>query len=228
MTDISTLASSLSSTTSSSTASAASSALGASSLSMNDFLKLMTTQLQAQDPFNPMDNTQMASQLAQYSSVAGIQQLNTTLSSIQSDVAGSRVGDAASWIGKKALVSGTTATPLSDGSYAGTVTLPSAVSSMTVSLVDSSGTVVHSQSYGTEAAGDMDFSWDGKDASGNVASGSALKIVVTAKDASGAVVTPSQTASWAAIGGVQSPANGSTKLVTPLGTIDPTAALQLS
>jgi flagellar basal-body rod modification protein FlgD len=227
MTDLSTL-SSVASGAGTTAASSVSGAVGASSMSMNDFLKLMTTQLKAQDPFNPMDNTQMASQLAQYSSVAGIQQLNTTLSSIASEVSGSRVGDAASWIGKKALVSSPTATPLSDGSYAGTVTLPSAVSGMTVSLVDATGNVVHSQSYGAQAAGDVDFAWDGKDATGNVASGSPLRIVVAAKDASNAAVTPSQTASWAAIGGVQSPANGSTKLVTPLGTIDPTAALQLS
>ena len=68
MTDLSTL-SSVASGAGTTTANSVSNALGASSLSMNDFLKLMTTQLQAQDPFNPMDNTQMASQLAQYSKI---------------------------------------------------------------------------------------------------------------------------------------------------------------
>lgn len=228
MTDVTSLASSLTSSAASSATNgnSVSNALSSSSLSMNDFLKLMTTQLQTQDPFNPMDNTQMASQLAQFSSVAGISEMNQSLKSLATQLTGSRVSDAASWIGKKALLSGATATPLADGSYQGQVTLPAAVSGMTVSLVDATGAVVHSQSYGAQASGNVDFSWDGKKADGSVASGSPLKVVVNATDASGAAVTPT-IATWAAIGGVQSPASGTTKLVTPLGTIDPTAALQL-
>ena len=199
----------------------------AGSLNMNDFLKLMTTQLQAQDPFNPMDNTQMAAQLAQFSSVAGISQMNTSLQSIASELTGSRIGDAASWIGKQALVAGSTATPLADGSYSGAITLPSAAASVSYSLIDASGNVVHTESLGAEGAGNVPFSWNGKDAGGNVVSGGGpLKLVITAKNAAGAAVIPT-TATWAAIGGVQSPASGTTKLVTPLGLIDPTAALQL-
>lgn len=229
MTDTSSIASSLTSSVSGAAASASNSvsgALSSSNLSMNDFLKLMTTQLQAQDPFNPMDNTQMAAQLAQFSSVAGISEMNQSLQSLTTELSGSRVSDAASWIGKKALVAGSTATPLADGSYQGQITVPSAVSNLTVSLVDASGAVVHTQSLGAQPSGNVDFSWDGKDANGNVASGNALKVVVTAQDGTGATVTPT-TATWAAIGGVQSPASGTTKLVTPLGTIDPTSALQL-
>ena len=223
MTDIASTITSAANTASSAVGSALSTA---GSLNMNDFLKLMTTQLQAQDPFNPMDNTQMAAQLAQFSSVAGISEMNTSLQSLTSELSGSRIGDAASWIGKQALVSGSTATPLSDGSYGGTITLPSAAASVSYSLVDASGAVVHTESMGAQGAGDVSFDWNGKDANGNAVSGGPLKLVVTAKDASGATLTPT-TATWAAIGGVQSPASGSTKLVTPLGLIDPTAALQL-
>lgn len=206
---------------------AASSALASSSsLGMTDFLKLMTTQLQTQDPFNPMDNTQMAAQLAQFSSVAGISEMNTTLKGLAGELQGSRVGDAASWIGRSALVGGSTVTPLADGSYNGQVTLPSAVAGVTIALVDGSGQVVHSQTLGAQPAGDVPFSWDGKDASGKAVASGALKMIVTAKDASGAAVTPTL-ASWTAIGGVQSPASGATKLVTPLGLIDPADALQL-
>ena len=224
MTDIASTITSAANTASSAVGSALSTA---GSLNMNDFLKLMTTQLQAQDPFNPMDNTQMAAQLAQFSSVAGISEMNTSLQSLTSELSGSRIGDAASWIGKQALVSGSTATPLSDGSYGGTITLPSAAASVSYSLVDASGAVVHTESMGAQGAGDVSFDWNGKDANGNAVSrGGPLKLGGTAKDASGATLTPT-TATWAAIGGVQSPASGSTKLVTPLGLIDPTAALQL-
>ena len=197
-----------------------------SALNMTDFLKLMTTQLKNQDPFNPMDNSQMAAQMAQFSSVAGIAEMNTSLKSLATELTGSRVGDAASWIGRSALVESDTATPLSDGSYQGQITLPSSASNLSLSLVDAGGNVVHSQDLGARAAGTIDFAWDGKDAAGNAIGGGALKLVVTAKDATGANVTPT-TASWAAIGGVQSPASGATKLVTPLGLIDPTAAIRL-
>lgn len=56
-------------------------------LDQTAFLKLMTTQLQAQDPFNPMDNTQMVAQMAQFSSVAGISEMNTSLKSIADQIA---------------------------------------------------------------------------------------------------------------------------------------------
>ena len=195
-------------------------------LDMTDFLKLMTTQLKTQDPFNPMDNSQMAAQMAQFSTVAGISEMNSSLKSLSSELQGSRIGDAASWIGRSALVGSSTATPLSDGSYRGQISLPMAASKVTLSLVDGSGKIVHSEDLGPRGSGTVDFAWDGKDADGNPGSGGALKLVVTASDASGAAITPS-TASWAAIGGVQSPASGTTKLVTPLGLIDPTDAITL-
>jgi flagellar basal-body rod modification protein FlgD len=195
-------------------------------LGMTDFLKLMTTQLKTQDPFNPMDNTQMAAQMAQFSSVAGIAEMNASLKSLATNLNGSRIGDAASWIGRSALVESDAATPLADGSYRGQVTLPAAASNVTISLVDGDGNAVHSQDVGAQAAGTIDFAWDGKDAAGNAAGGGALRIVVTARDATGAKLTPT-TMSWAAIGGVQSPASGATKLVTPLGLIDPADAIRL-
>ena len=97
---------------------------------------------------------------------------------------------------------------------------------MRYSLVDANGAIVHTESLGAQGAGDIAFTWNGKDAGGNASGGGPLKLVVTAKDASGAAITPTL-ATWAAIGGVQSPATGATKLVTPLGLIDPAAALQL-
>jgi flagellar basal-body rod modification protein FlgD len=197
-----------------------------STLNMNDFLKLMTTQLKTQDPFNPMDNTQMAAQMAQFSSVAGISEMNASIKTLAAQLTGSRIGDAASWIGRSALVASSSATPLADGSYGGQITLPAAASSVTLSLVDADGNTVHSADLGAHAAGDVDWKWDGTDASGNTAGGGALKVVVTARDATGAAIAPT-TASWAAVGGVQSPASGTAKLVTPLGLIDPADAIRL-
>ena len=56
-------------------------------LGQSDFLRLMTTQLKEQDPFNPVDNQQMVAQMAQFSSLAGISETNTTLQQISEQLA---------------------------------------------------------------------------------------------------------------------------------------------
>jgi len=195
-------------------------------LDQSSFLKLLTTQMTTQDPFNPVDNTQMVAQMAQFSSTTGIAEMNQSLKSIQSSLAQSRVGDAASWIGKAALVQSRTASALSDGAYAGNVTIPADASRVDISLVDAGGKVVYNASAVNPAAGDIPFYWDGKDAEGKAVPGP-LTISVNAK-AAAAQQLDVTTSSWATVNGVQSPASGTTKLVTSLGVIDPADALQLS
>jgi flagellar basal-body rod modification protein FlgD len=56
-------------------------------LDQTAFLRLMTTQLKEQDPFSPMDNTQMVAQMAQFSSVAGISEMNGSLKAISTQLA---------------------------------------------------------------------------------------------------------------------------------------------
>ncbi|MCH3755850.1 hypothetical protein LZC13_09515, partial [Campylobacter coli] len=73
-------------------------------LDQSDFLALMTAQLKNQDPLSPVDNTQMVAQMAQFSSVAGIIQMNTTLSGIATKLGGSSAADAMSYVGKTVLV----------------------------------------------------------------------------------------------------------------------------
>ena len=72
----------------------------AGSMDQNDFLRLMTTQLTTQDPFNPVDNTQMVAQMAQFSQVAGIAEMNKSLQTIAAGLTPGRLTDAASWIGR--------------------------------------------------------------------------------------------------------------------------------
>jgi len=190
-------------------------------LDQNSFLKLMTTQLKTQDPFNPVDNTQMVAQMAQFSSVAGISEMNASLKSMAADIAASRVGDAASWIGRAALVKSDVAAQLSNGGYAGEVDLPQDASDVSISLADADGRIVHREDLGEQAQGTLKFAWEGKDGVTGP-----LRVIVTGRGADGAFA-PS-TSTWTEIGGVQSPASGSTKLVTPLGLIAPEEALRLS
>lgn len=196
-----------------------------STLDQTAFLKLMTTQLKTQDPFNPVDNTQMVAQMAQFSSVAGIAEMNKSLKAIADDMKATRLGDAASWIGKTALIESDQAAQLADGSYKGEVALPEAAKSVTISLVDRNGQVVHNANFENQPAGSVPFAWDGKDAAGNPVPGP-LRVVVNATGAKGGIDAAIGT--WTPITGVQSPAGGaSTRLVTPLGLLLPEDAVRL-
>jgi flagellar basal-body rod modification protein FlgD len=191
------------------------------------FLRLMTTQLTTQDPFNPVDNTQMVAQMAQFSQVAGIAEMNQTLRNIADAVGGGRLSDASSWIGRSMLVTSEFATPLRDGTYAGELTLPAAAENVSLSFVDEAGTVVHTMDLGAREAGAASFAWDGRNEAGQPAATGPLRVVVTARSG-GAAVTPT-IATWTPIAGLQSPANGGeARLVTGLGLLKPQDAIRIA
>jgi len=82
---------------------------GTGSLNMDSFMKLLTTQLQNQDPTKPTDNSQMIAQLAQFSSLQGISDLNKTVTGFQSTLQSNQVMQAAGLVGKAAIVKGDSA-----------------------------------------------------------------------------------------------------------------------
>ncbi|MDH7639636.1 flagellar hook assembly protein FlgD [Sphingomonas oryzagri] len=212
--------------TSSSSSSSSTATTGSDTIDQAGFLKLLTAQMTMQDPTAPMDSNTMVQQMSQMSEVQGITEMNTSLQSLASEMEGNRIGDAASWIGKAALLSSSTAQPLTNGGYAGEITLPSAASNMNVSLVDSTGKTVYTQTLTNQAAGTVDFAWDGKLSDGTQASGP-LTVKVSASGTSGTINPTVST--WATITGVNSPAGGSSaQLTTTLGTVAPTDVLSLS
>ena len=191
------------------------------------FLKLLTTQLKTQDPTQPTDNTQMVQQMATFSQVAGITEMNQSLKSMVADISASRFGDASGWIGHAALISGNVATQAANGAYAGQITLPGDAKDVTINLVNSSGQTVYSKDLGAKSAGDVTWAWDGKDAAGNATSDGALKVVVTGTTPDGKGLNATN-ATWNEIQSVKSPATGTTQLITRLGTVNPADVLQLS
>ena len=200
---------------------------GAGAMDQNDFLRLMTTQLTTQDPFNPVDNTQMVAQMAQFSQVAGIAEMNRSLQTIASSLGGSRLSDAASWIGHSMLVESDIATPLRDGTYAGEFSLPEGADSVTVSFQDANGAVVHTQTLGPQQTGNVAVAWDGKNEAGEYVAGGPLRMVVNATKNGQSF--EAATATWTSIGGIQSPSNGTeSRLVTGLGLLAPSAAIRLA
>lgn len=145
----------------------------------NQFLKLLTTQLQNQDPLNPMDNAQMTSQLAQISTVDGIQQLNATLQTLLGNTNDSQAMQAAALVGHEVLVPGSSMT-LSSGAGYGGFDLKTAADKVTVTVTDSSGHVVRTMNLGSAEAGSNMFSWDGKTDSGTAAADGTYKFTVSA------------------------------------------------
>ena len=156
------------------------------------FLKLLVTQLQNQDPLNPMDNAQMTTQLAQISTVTGIDKLNTTLSSMIDSVASSQNVQSAEMIGKSVLVAGSklvlssstekdsTGKEVTTKTAVGGIKLASAADSVTLTVKDSSGNVVSVQNLGAQKAGVFNYSWDGTTDAKTIAADGTYSISVSA------------------------------------------------
>ena len=129
------------------------------------FLKLLTEQLKNQDPLSPMDNAQMTSQLAQISTVDGIEKLNTTLTALLDGSQSSDAVQAAALVGKGVMVEGKALT-LSGGKAYGGIELASAADKVTVTIKDANGLEVRKLELGDAEAGISNFAWDGLTASG--------------------------------------------------------------
>ena len=104
------------------------------------FLTLLTTQLKNQDPLNPMDNAQMTSQLAQISTVDGIERLNTTLASMMSSTSETQALQAAALVGHGALVSGKNL-PLTESGAIGGFDLGAGADVVKIEIKDANGNV---------------------------------------------------------------------------------------
>ena len=129
-------------------------------LGQQDFLKLMTTQLQNQDPFAPMENGDFIAQMAQFSTVSGIKEVNDTLGSLTGEYEKARVATAASLLGHSVLIPGNIVRPDANGEIHGVLDLPQASSFTTLNFTDPvSGELVHTQTLGALPSGLNGFSW---------------------------------------------------------------------
>jgi flagellar basal-body rod modification protein FlgD len=189
-------------------------------LGQDDFLKLMTAQMQNQDPFNPVDNTQMVAQMAQFSQLSGINDMNTTLQAIASKLTGTSAADATSYVGKTVLVPGDTAYGTTAGGLTGAIELGSDASNVNVSIQDANGQTLKTISLGAQSKGTASFDWDGKLADGTDAGAGPFKIVASATDAAGKPVD-NQTLVWAPVNSVSNPNSGDPVLnVIGVGAVD--------
>mgnify|MGYP000896395721 CR=1 FL=1 len=143
------------------------------------FLKLLVTQLRNQDPLNPMDNAQMTSQMAQISTVDGIEKLNATLKMILEGSNENQAMQAAALVGHGVLVPGA-GMALTGGMAIGGIELDEPADRVTVTIKDANGLAVRTLELGGLEAGSRAFSWDGKTDSGAQAADGAYSISVNA------------------------------------------------
>jgi flagellar basal-body rod modification protein FlgD len=158
------------------------------------FLKLLVTQMKNQDPLNPMDNAEITSQMAQLSTVTGIEKLNETLAAFTKAQAFQSVD----MIGHYVLAPGEHM-DLASGTALGGVELASGADAVTVKVFDANGNLVSTLDLGEMDAGVNAFTWDGKNNAGTAAADGSYTFTVEAKLNDAAV-----TASSLAVGKVQS------------------------
>lgn len=167
--------------TSSTSSSTASNPLSSLTSNENQFLSLLTAQLQHQDPTSPMDNSSFTSELAQFAGVEQQITTNTNLTQLLSLNQDNEVSQSTSLVGRQAVVA-STEVPLQSGS-AELQLNPTTSGQVEIAITNSAGTVVKTQSLDL-SAGTTDWTWNGKDDSGNtLADGSYNAAVVT--DSSG-------------------------------------------
>ena len=141
-----------------------------SSLGINDFIQLMTTQLKYQDPTQPQDSTQFVAQLAQFSTVSGVQQMNTSINSLMQQMKNSQALNATSLVGHSVLVKGSVMPVAAGQSAYGAVDTPAGATSLNITVTGSSGQVVRHMSVPVQS-GLSAFVWDGSDDSGKAVTG---------------------------------------------------------
>ena len=131
-----------------------------STLGQEDFLKLLMTQLQNQDPMEPMDNGEFMGQMAQFSTVQGVTEMGESIDGLVSIYQGQQMSANAGMIGKQALVDGNWA-QLEGGKLAGAIDLTTAANDLRVDVKSETGELMASIGLGSKMAGTQEFSWDG-------------------------------------------------------------------
>jgi len=165
-----------------------SSGTSAADLSKN-FLKMLTVQLQNQDPMNPMDNAAMTSQLAALNQVDGINKLNTSVTALVAQMQSANFMNLSSSVGKTALAEGSQVY-FSGHSVGMAAKLAAPAASLKAVIRDSNSQIVNQFDFGPTPIGMTDFIWDGgNDAGKQVASGM-YTLELTATDAQGKTTSP--------------------------------------
>jgi flagellar basal-body rod modification protein FlgD len=157
---------------------------GSTNLTENNFLQLLTAQLEDQDPLNPTSPSDFAAELAQFSTATGVQNLNTTLTQTGGMTASGLIGHSVAVPGN-ALILG------SGGTATGAFALSGAATDVKIAVTNSAGSVVSVLDLGAMSAGNQNFTWNGQSIGGTAMPAGSYGFTVVPSTAKGAAaVTP--------------------------------------
>lgn len=180
---------------SSTSGSSASSTTGKSSsgLGMDAFLQLLVTQLQYQDPLSPMDDKEFVAELAQFSSLEQLTEINSGIEGLSALNQEQQMIGAVNFIGKTIEANGTAVSVEEGKATPVNFTLPEDAATCLVNVLDSTGQIVRTVDLGAATAGQVEFQWDGKDYDGKTVDDGQYQVAVTATNADGEVMKVSST-----------------------------------
>jgi flagellar basal-body rod modification protein FlgD len=151
------------------------------SLGQAEFLKLMTTQMTHQDPTKPMQNGEFLSQMAQFGTVSGIQDLQQSFKDFAASISSDQALQAASLVGRTVSVPSEQGLLAAGGEIKGTVDLSASSPNVNLKIIDpATGDVIATKSLGEHSVGAVSFVWDGINDKGNLANPGVYKVQVEA------------------------------------------------
>lgn len=154
-------------------------------LDKNDFLKLFVTQLQAQDPLNPKDGAEMASQLAQFNSLEQMMNMNTSMDKLAEGQTTNRSVQLLALVGKEVSVDGGTVHLKKGGRPGITAQIKNSIGASTLEVRDGTGTLVRQMEMGPMDAGEHDIKWDGTNSKNEPMAEGKYTISILAKSLNG-------------------------------------------
>jgi len=191
---------------------------GSDTLGKDEFLKLLTAQLQQQDPTQPMSSTEFVAQLAQFSSLEQMSNVNDTLTKMLTAQGTALETTATSMVGKTAVYT-TDEVSLTEGKTATiTANLSQAATNVNLVIKDSDGNTVRTVALGACSSGTNRFTWDGLNDSGSTLSTGTYTTQISATDINGNAVSLTQSGS-ARITGITFD-NGTTKFLAGGSTLE--------
>lgn len=188
------------------------------------FLKLLVTQMRNQDPLNPLDNAQVTSQMAQLSTVSGIDKLNATLQALSSSMIASQSMQAASMIGHVVMVPAN-GIALANGKGMAAVELTQPSDSVSVAITDAAGNVVRNMQLGSHGSGAVPFQWDGLNDAGQPLADGSYKFTATSQ--LGGVKSSAGTLSYGVVNSVMQGTQGATLIVGDIGEVSLASVKQI-
>ena len=192
--------------------------------SQDRFLKLLVTQMRNQDPLNPLDNAEVTSQMAQLSTVSGIDKLNATLQALSSSMIASQSMQAASMIGHVVMVPGS-GIELANGKGTAAVDLTQPADSVSVAISDAAGNVVRNMQLGSQSSGAVPFQWDGLNDAGQLVADGSYQFSATAQ--LGGVKSSAATLSYGVVNSVMQGTQGATLYVGEIGEVSLASVKQI-